>query len=67
MTIDGVTLLWHGAAGNQYQIGWTTNLLTSWTYEPVSAPYLTSTTTNFFFVDTNALNGMKFYQLRQLP
>jgi len=67
VTIDGVTLLWHGAAGNQYQIGWTTNLLTSWTYEPVSAPYLTSTTTNFFFVDTNALNGMKFYQLRQLP
>jgi len=67
VTADGVVLQWVGAANNQYQVGWTTNLLTPWTYVPPTPPYLTSTTTNYFFVDTNALDGMKFYELLQLP
>jgi len=68
VTLDGVTLKWVGAAGNQFQIGWTTNLLTPWTYVPVSAPFLTSPTTNFYYQDTNnALTGTKFYRLLQRP
>ena len=67
VTADGVVLQWVGAANNQYQIGWTTNLLTPWTFVPPSPPYLTSPTTNYLYVDTNSLNGMKFYELLQLP
>jgi len=64
---EGVTLQWTAAANNQFQLGWTTNLLSPWTYIPTNAPYLTSPTTNFLYQDTNAATGMKFYQLRQLP
>ncbi len=64
---EGVTLKWTAAVSNQFQLGWTTNLTTPWTYIPTSAPYLTSPTTNFIYQDTNAAAGMKFYQLRQLP
>jgi len=67
VTAEGVTLQWTAAASNQFQLGWTTNLLGPWTYIPTTAPYLTSPTTNFRYQDTNALMGMKFYQLRQLP
>jgi hypothetical protein len=64
---DGVLLRWSGAASNQFQVGWTTNLTTPWAYEPASAPYLTSSTTNFFYLDTNAPAMMKFFILRELP
>ena len=67
VTVEGVTLRWTAAASNQFQLGWTTNLLSPWTYIPTNAPYLTSTTTNFLYQDTNTLTGMKFYRLRQLP
>jgi len=67
VSVEGVTLQWSAAASNQFQLGWTTNLLSPWTYIPTNAPYLTSTTTNFLYQDTNASTGIKFYRLRQLP
>jgi hypothetical protein len=63
----GVTLQWLAAASNEFQVGWTTNLLLPWTYVPANPPYLSSVYTNYYYVDTNSLNGMKFYRLLQLP
>jgi hypothetical protein len=67
ITAEGVVLQWTGVPGGQYQIGWTTNLLSPWTYVPANPPYLTSPNSSFMYLDTNALNGMKFYELRQWP
>ncbi len=64
---EGVTLQWSGAASNQFQVGYTTNLTSPWTYVPIAPPYLTSSTTNFTYQDTNSVSGTKFYKLRQLP
>jgi subtilisin-like proprotein convertase family protein len=64
---EGVILQWASVPQNQFQIGWTTNLLSPWTYVPANAPYLTSISTNFVYQDTNAVTGMRFYRLREVP
>jgi hypothetical protein len=52
---------WIAPTNEQFQIRWTTNLAPpSWTLFPGT---ITSPTTNFNFVDTNAPVAMKFYQL----
>jgi hypothetical protein len=62
----GVTFNWTAPASDQFSIRWTTNLaLPNWQFFP--SP-ITSTTTNFTFVDANRpLSTMKFYQLILLP
>jgi len=67
VTAEGVMLQWAAAANDQFQVGWTTNLLTPWNYVPANPPYLTSPTTNFFYQDLTPMSSMKFYRLRQLP
>lgn len=67
VTAEGVMLQWAAAANDQFQVGWTTNLLTPWNYVPANPPYLTSPFTNFFYQDLTPMSSMKFYRLRQLP
>jgi len=64
---EAVVLQWTAAANNRFQIGWTTNLLTPWTYVPANPPYLTSPYTNYNYQDPDTLDAAKFYRLRQLP
>jgi hypothetical protein len=60
----GVTFLWMGATNAQFEIRWTTNLApANWQIFP--GP-ITSSSSSFSFVDTNALWMMKFYQLMLL-
>jgi hypothetical protein len=63
---SGVKFQWTAPTNEQFQLRWTTNLAsTNWL--PLSGP-ITSSTTNFSFVDTNLpLLMMKFYQLMLLP
>jgi hypothetical protein len=62
----GVTFQWTGATNAQFEIRWTTNLApANWTIFPGT---ITSSGSNFSFVDTNTpLLMMKFYQLMLLP
>ena len=62
-------LQWIAPTNYQFQVAWTTNLISpvAWTYIPPSLPYITAVTTNFTFVDTNALTAMKFYRLVEYP
>lgn len=63
---NGVTFHWTAPASDQFEIRWTTNLSPA-NWQVFSNP-ITSSTTNFIFVDTNMpLQRMKFYQLIQLP
>jgi hypothetical protein len=63
---NGVKFQWMAPTNDQFEIRWTTNLApANWQFFP--GP-ITSTTTNFSFVDTNLpLLMMKFYQLILLP
>ena len=63
---SGVQFLWTAPQYDQFKIRWTTNLApANWQWFP---NVITSTTTNFTFVDTNTpLWLMKFYQLMLLP
>jgi hypothetical protein len=47
-------------------VEWTTNLASPvWNFIPSGPPYITSGSTAFNFVDTNAPARMKFYRLIQ--
>jgi hypothetical protein len=62
-------LQWSAPTNYQFQVAWTTNLVSPvvWNYIPPTPPYITSVTTNFTFVDTNAPTTMKFYRLVEYP
>jgi len=62
-------LQWSAPTNYQFQVAWTTNLVPPvvWNYIPPTPPYITSVTTNFTFVDTNAPTAMKFYRLVEYP
>jgi hypothetical protein len=66
LSASGVKFQWTAPTNEHFQLRWTTNLAsTNWL--PLSGT-ITSTTTNFSFVDTNLpLLMMKFYQLMLLP
>jgi len=63
---NGVQFQWTAPQHDQFQIRWSTNLMSAkWHSFPI---VITSTTTNFSFVDTNTpLWLMKFYELLLLP
>ena len=68
LTTNGLfQLTWFAPTNYQFQVEWATNLVSPvvWNYIPPVAPWLTSGTTNFIFVDTNAPAQMKFYRLIQ--
>ena len=68
LTTNGLfQLQWSAPINYQFQMEWTTNLMPPivWNYIPPGPPYLTSGTTNFTFLDTNAPAQMKFYRLIQ--
>jgi hypothetical protein len=70
LTTNGLfQLKWFAPTNYQFQVEWTTNLLSPvWNFIPPGPPYIISGTTNFTFVDTNAAVQMKFYRLiRQYP
>jgi hypothetical protein len=69
LTNGNFQLQWSAPANYQFQVAWTTNLVPPvvWNYIPPSPPYITSVTTNFTFVDTNAPTAMKFYRLVEYP
>ena len=77
VSISGITittngffqLQWSAPTNYQFQVAWTTNLVPPvvWNYIPPTPPYITSVTTNFTFVDTNAPTAMKFYRLVEYP
>ena len=77
VSISGITittngffqLQWSAPTNYQFQVAWTTNLVSPvvWNYIPPTPPYITSVTTNFTFVDTNAPTAMKFYRLVEYP
>jgi hypothetical protein len=62
ITAGGVQFQWTAPSSEQFQIRWTTNLAPpNWQTFP---NIITSSTSNFSFVDTNTpLWLMKFYQL----
>ena len=63
---NGVQFQWTAPQQDQFQIRWSTNLMSAkWHSFPI---VITSTTTNFSFVDTNTpLWLMKFYELLLVP
>jgi hypothetical protein len=67
MTNGLFQLTWFAPTNYQFQVEWATNLVSPivWNYIPPAPPWLTSGTTNFTFVDTNAAVQMKFYRLIQ--
>jgi subtilisin-like proprotein convertase family protein len=67
MTNGLFQLTWFAPTNYQFQVEWATNLVSPivWNYIPPVPPWLTSGTTNFTFVDTNAAVQMKFYRLIQ--
>jgi subtilisin-like proprotein convertase family protein len=69
LTNGNFQLQWSAPTNYQFQVAWTTNLVPPvvWNYIPPSPPYITSVTTNFTFVDTNAPTAMKFYRLVEYP
>jgi subtilisin-like proprotein convertase family protein len=69
LTNGNFQLQWSAPTNYQFQVAWTTNLAPPvvWNYIPPSPPYITSITTNFTFVDTNAPTAMKFYRLVEYP
>jgi subtilisin-like proprotein convertase family protein len=69
LTNGNFQLQWSAPTNYQFQVAWTTNLMPPivWNYIPPSPPYITSVTTNFTFVDTNAPTAMKFYRLVEYP
>ncbi len=66
MTNGFFQLQWTAATSDYFRVEWTTDLL-----PPVvwftNAGNITSATTNFIFVDSNALTSMKFYRLIRYP
>ena len=62
-------LQWSAPTNYQFQVAWATNLVPPvvWNYIPPTPPYITSVTTNFTFVDSNAPTAMKFYRLVEYP
>jgi hypothetical protein len=71
VTATNTTLSWLAPTNDQFNLQWTTNLVSPviWTFFPnnVSPVIITSTNGSFTFVDTNAPFLMKFYQLILLP
>ena len=69
LTNGNFQLQWSAPTNYQFQVAWTTNLMPPmvWNYIPPGPPYITSITTNFTFVDTNAPTAMKFYRLVEYP
>jgi hypothetical protein len=69
ITTNGLfQLQWSAPTNYQFQVAWTTNLASPvWNYIPPGPPYITSLSTNFTFVDTNALTTGKFYRLVEYP
>ena len=68
LTTNGLfQLTWFAPTNYQFQVEWATNLMPPvvWNYIPPVPPWLTSGTTNFTFLDTNAPVQMKFYRLIQ--
>jgi len=70
-TNSGMLLKWNGQTSYQYQVQWTTNLLSPVTWNTVSNIVLTSTTGIFTFYDDGSLTGgfgpAKFYRLIAYP
>ena len=70
LTANGLfQLQWTAPVNYQFQVAWTTNLMPPivWNYIPPGPPYITSGSTNFTFVDTNAAVQLKFYRLVEYP
>jgi hypothetical protein len=66
MTNGFFQLQWTAATSDYFQVEWTTDLLPP-VFWFTNAGNITSATTNFIFVDTNALTSMKFYRLIRYP
>jgi hypothetical protein len=70
-TPSGVTLRWNGTAAQQFQVKWTTNVLTPLTsWGTITNPFIYSGGTWSFFDDgtqTVAPNRERFYRVQLLP
>ncbi len=68
VTATNESLSWLAPTNDQFEVQWSTNLVTWTLYPNNSLPLkITSTTGTFSFTDTNAPLLMKFYQLILMP
>jgi hypothetical protein len=69
-TNGSIQLRWNGPPSQQYQVQWTTNVVTPVTWSTVAAP-ISSGTGQFVFIDdgsqTAPLGLTRFYRLRLFP
>jgi hypothetical protein len=68
---NAILLHWIAPANYQFQIQWATNLAAPIAWNTVSNVVVTSTTTNYFYLDDGSLTGgfgpLKFYRLIEYP